>query len=206
MIRNRLNLTSVLAALALASCTASTPTQKGHEMKMAATSPEQIQKIMQQAGQPAEQHEFLHKLVGEWDVESKWRMSPQEEFVPSKATVSRKLVLNKLFLMEEYHDKSEQQPFSGIGMMGYDKVTKEYTSNWYDTMSSATWTSTGKIDSKGATISFNGGGSCPMTGTQKIVDSEFSMVDANTQTYKMYDTTADGVRFLSMELTYKRKA
>ena len=196
---------SVLTVCALVGCTSLTPGPKMAEKQVVAKSPEQMQEIMKQAGQPGEQHEFLHKLVGEWEVESKWRMSPEEEFVPSKATVSRKLVLNGLFLMEEYEDRSEKQPFSGMGILGYDKVAKEYTSNWFDTMSSATWSSTGQIDNQRKTIAFHGGGSCPMTGGKKVIDSEFSMIDEETQTYKMYDISPDGTRFVSMQLTYKRK-
>lgn len=166
-------------------------------------SPEEMAEIMKFAGTPGPEHGFLTPLVGVWKAHSAWRMIPEMPFEYSEAISTKEWVLNGLYLHESYVDKNPKMPFTGMGMLGFDKVLKEYSSSWFDTMNSASWHSRG-TKSSDKVISFTGGGSCPMTGDYKEVSSELEIVNADKHILRMFDTTPSGERFVSMEITYSR--
>lgn len=188
----------IVALISLSSANAVEPPSTEQTMQ------QEMMKKMQDAGKPAAEHELLKPLVGTWSASSSWRMSPEQEFERSSANVTRSWVLGGLFVQESYIDQSSKTPFSGLGMMGYDKVMNEFTATWYDTMSTATWQSTGHAGSEGKVISFQGAGSCPMTGGKKENRSELEIVSNDTNIYRMFDKTSEGKEFKALEIVYQR--
>ena len=174
-----------------------------HMKDMSMPSEAQMAKMMKEAGQPSLKHQALSPLAGSWIAKSKWRMSPEQPMEESQAISKKAWVLNGLFLQEQHDDSNTKHPFKGVGMIGYDKIANNYTSTWFDTMSSATWQSTGEM-AKPNIIQFNGGGSCPMTGEYKEVDSELHIISKNKHVLRMYDRDPEGNRFLNLEIEYTR--
>lgn len=166
--------------------------------------PEQLQKALVEAGKPAEQHAILANLAGSWKATSMWRATPEQKFVKSVANSKRNVILNGLFIKEDYDAPSKQQPFKGLGIWGYDKVSKKFTSAWVDTMSSSIWNSEGELDKSGKKIAFSGSGSDPITGAPKKVRSELEIVNKNKSIFRMYDTAVNGKEFKNLEIVYDR--
>lgn len=45
-----------------------------------------------------------------------------------------KMVLDGRFPYQEFNGQMMGQPYNGIGMDGYDNITKKYVTAWFDTM------------------------------------------------------------------------
>lgn len=193
-----------LSILALSSCSSKTATGSLSPSGLPELSQEEIATKMKEASTPGSEHKAIYPLVGKWKARTKWWMSPETEAEVSTATSERELVLNGLFIQEQYSSKNSSLPFEGVGMIGYDKARGEYNYTWYDTMSSATWMSYGQMDPSGKKILFRGQGVCPMTGAKLETHSELELVDTNTNILRMYMPGPDGKEFQNMEIVFKR--
>ena len=163
-----------------------------------------MMKKMQEAGTPGVQHQMLEPLVGEWKATSSWRMSPTHAPEKSTASAKRTWVLGGRFLQEQYDDANAEHPVKGIGMMGFENVTKQFTTAWFDTMSTAIWQSSGSVDATSKNFAFEGEGSCPMTGGLKKTRSELEIVSTNKNVFRMFDKTPEGKEFKALEIVYER--
>ena len=88
--------------------------------------------------------------------------SPKEWMEPGKppteaaGSVEMKMLLDGRFLQQDFTGEMMGQPYTGIGITGYDNLNKKYVSIWLDTMGTAPFMmeGTGSADSK--TISLKG--------------------------------------------------
>ncbi len=166
--------------------------------------PVELGKKMEEAGQPVDEHKAIYPLVGKWKADSKWWMAPDSDATLSEGVAQRSLVLNGLFIQEEYTDNNPKHPFKGIGMIGFDTVTDLYNYTWFDSMAPSTWLSKGIMDEGGKVIRFSGSGSCPVTGAELATRSELELVDVDTNIFRMYVPGPGGKEFQNVEITYHR--
>lgn len=163
-------------------------------------SPEEIAKLTQ----PGEQHKALQPLIGKWNAKSKFWMDPSGKPEESTASVQRNWILGKRFVRENYIDHSKKAPFTGVGTLGYDNVSKQYVSSWVDTMTTSIMNSTGEADKSGTVFTFNSEVTCPMTGEAQKFRAELAIVNQNKNTYKMYTVGKDGKEVPVLEIEYSR--
>jgi hypothetical protein len=167
-------------------------------------SQEELMKKAMEAGMPSEGHKLLNTLQGTWKTRSIWHMTPEDPGEKSSATAQRTWILGGRFLKEEYRDFHPKAPFRGLGILGFDNVMKVYESTWVDTMTTATWRATGNYNAETKTFSFTGSGSCPIEGGKKETESELEIVNEDKNIYRMYSTSPEGKRFLTLEIEYTR--
>src|SRR4029450_8652344 len=91
-------------------------------------------------------------------------MKPGDKPQQSSGTSSMAWVLGGRFLQQNFKGTWADQPFEGLGSLGYDKVKKEYVSVWMDSMSTALFQGAGQYDPATKTLSETGTFSCPVTG------------------------------------------
>ncbi|MEM7623278.1 MAG: DUF1579 family protein, partial [Planctomycetota bacterium] len=101
---------------------------------------EMILGMMREMGKPAPEHEWMHKLEGDWDFEAKFWLMPGMPPEVSTGTMSRELMLNGLGLRDEmqmdFAVMGEKIPVQGMGWMTYNKATQEYEMAWMDSLES----------------------------------------------------------------------
>ena len=90
--------------------------------------PEQMQAAFEAGSRPGPQHANLKKLSGTWATDVKWWMDPNGKPETSKGKSVNIPILGGRFIREDYSGTMMGQQFQGVGMLGYDNISKEYTS------------------------------------------------------------------------------
>ena len=83
---------------------------------------------------PGEPHKLLASMAGSWTTQTKSWMEPNKPPMESAGTADMKMLLDGRFLQQEFTGDMMGQPYSGIGIDGYDNLRKSYVSTWIDTM------------------------------------------------------------------------
>ncbi|MGI9013544.1 MAG: DUF1579 domain-containing protein [Phycisphaerales bacterium] len=162
-----------------------------------------MQDAMEKYGNPSEEHAMLAKLAGEWECDVKWWFAPGMPPESSPGTASFEMILDGRYLLQTFNGNWDGQEFTGNGLMGYDRMNKQYQSVWVDSFGTGMGFSTGQGD--GHTIELKGVMPDMMLGKNIEVKEIQRMVDADTMVFEMYTPGPDGNMFKSMEITYTRK-
>jgi hypothetical protein len=153
---------------------------------------------------PGEPHKQLASLAGSWTTKTKSWMEPDKPPMESTGTCEDKALLDGRFLQQECTGEMMGQPYTGIGVHGYDNLTKKYVTTWMDSMGTGIFVMDGTASADGKTITLHGSHPDPMGGVMKH-RAVWKIVDANTQTFEMYHKGKDGKEMKMMEITYTRK-
>ena len=158
-----------------------------------------------QLATPGEPHKQLASLAGSWTTKTKTWMEPDKPPMETTGTCEDKALLDGRFLQQECTGEMMGQPYTGIGVHGYDNLTKKYVTTWMDSMGTGIFVMDGTASADGKTITLHGSHPDPMGGVMKH-RAVWKIVDANTQTFEMYHKGKDGKEMKMMEITYTRKA
>lgn len=192
-----------LALAAFPACSApshaapSAPSDGAH----AVMSEEEALKKMMEMAAPGPAHQEILSRAGTWDVDYKYRWSPDAPWTTAQGTVTSKPVLGGRYLMEEHSMEMMGMPMSGLLFLGFDNSTQEYTSLWMDT--SSTWW----VEARGKK---SADGAIEMSGTMKDIAGErpYRMrswsKSAGVMESEMYDTIG-GREVLVMTTTSHKK-
>ena len=172
-------------------------------------SPEQ--RAMMQAwrdyGTPGEQHEMLARRGGTWTVEGKMWETPDSEPTPFTGTSVIKSVMGGRYFLEQIDGPGFMggPPFEARSLFGYDNLTKTYFTFWFDNMMTGVARYEGTASDDGKTIHYTVDAPDVMAGQYKKTRAIDRMIDEDHGIFTMYDTTADGDEFVSMEINITRK-
>lgn len=177
--------------------------EKKHEKPM---DQQAMMEVWKKLAQPGEPHKLFASLAGSWTTQTKEWMEPGKPPMESAGTAETKVLLDGRFLYQEYHAQMMGQPFSGIGIDGYDNVTKKYATAWIDTMGTGIFIMEGTASADGKTITLKG--SHPEPGGGKMSHrAVWKIQDANNQTFEMYGTHGHGGKEMKfLEIVYTRKS
>ncbi len=192
----------VLSACMLCSC--ATTTAPVTPAAKAPPSPAEMQAAFEKSSKVGPEHALLKQLVGTWKADVKWWIDPNGKAEVSTGKSVNTPALGGRFIREEYNGKMMGQPFQGIGFLGFDNVTKQYTSSWIDSMSTTMMTGTGSFDEATKSWSYASSFSCPLSNSKREVKSVTRLIDKNSHVFEMYDLTPEGTQFKTLEITYKR--
>jgi hypothetical protein len=166
-----------------------------------------MMKRWEAAATPGAAHKVLDPLVGEWNVASKWWMSPDQPPMESKGTVTTRWILGGRFLQDDFSGDMMGKPMKGMGLTGYDNLKKKYTSFWVDETSTAMYTSEGDASEDGKVITFLGKMDDVMTGEKnKTIKFVVRIVNASKHIFEMFDMPKnDGKGMKCAEMIYTKK-
>jgi hypothetical protein len=194
----------VLAAMALAMWAFTAP---GNPQEKEAPPMSEEMKAMMDAWMKyaavGEPHKVLAERAGNWDVTVRMWMEPGGAVDESTGTVEASMIMGGRYLVEKYSGTAMGQPFSGMGISGYDNMKKAYVSIWIDSMGTGIMFSEGKAEGK--TLHWVGDMPDPMTGKYRKTRGTDTMMDADHRTAESFDKGPDGKEFKNMELIYVRK-
>ncbi len=154
---------------------------------------------------PGEPHARLAKKAGDWNVAVKMWHTPDME-VPEESigTSSIKSILGGRFILEKFTGEAMGQPFEGLGIGGYDNITKKYFSTWIDTWMTGMLRLDGTAARYGGVINYEGTHPDPLRGKYVKTRSVERTISDDKVIYTSYNTADDGREFKGMELTYTR--
>ena len=166
--------------------------------------PQAMMEMYQKLATPGEPHKLFATLAGSWTTTTKEWMEPGKPPTESTGTAELKMLLDGRFLYQEFVSQMMGQPFSGIGIDGYDNLRKKYVTTWMDTMGTGFFTMEGTASADGKTITLKGQHDEP-GGGQMTHRAVWKIVDNNTQTFDMYGTHHRGKEMKMLEIAYTRK-
>lgn len=185
---------TVFAALAL--MLAAVPT-----ILLAETNAEE--KAWVRAMTPGQPHARLADRAGEWTAVVTIWQEPGAEPITVKGVSTKTMIMGGRFLQEEFSGEFMGGPFRGVGIAGYDNVTGEYVSIWYDNTSTGIHQSTGRDNGKGGQT-FTATHHEPVTGREVKTRSVSHVTDRDHHSFEAYNTLDDGTEFLHMRVDYTR--
>jgi len=95
-----------------------------------------------------DQHKWLQKFVGHWDVESKGSMGEGQPAMVSKGTIESES-LGGFWVMNRMTADFGGMGFTGVQTVGYDPAKKKYVGTWVDSTGSFMWKYEGFVDDSG---------------------------------------------------------
>jgi hypothetical protein len=166
----------------------------------------QMTEQMMKYGMPGENHEFLKRYVGSWEVDITMWQKPGGPPSKSKGTMKNDLILGGRYLKSEFEGMMSGMTFMGLEIIGYDLFTNKYTTFWIDSWSTSfVWTS-GTLDASGKVLSETGMFPDPLTDgreTQKVRNVTTFIGDGQYR-FEMFMSLPDGREMKGLELLCTR--
>ena len=166
--------------------------------------PQAMMEVYKKLATPGEPHKLFASLAGSWTTQTKEWMEPGKPPMESTGLCEEKVLLDGRFLQQECTGEMMGQPFTGIGVNGYDNHTKKYVSTWMDSMGTGIFVMEGTGSPDGKTVKLKGGHQDPIEGTMKH-HAVWKIVDANTQVFELWGSGKHTKDMKMMEITYTRK-
>ncbi len=176
------------------------PAQDQPEMEMSAE-----MEAMAKAGAPGEHHQYLNRMIGDWEGTFRMWMKPGAPTMEMPGTVTREWVLDGRYIREIVDSEGEWGKFRGLGYMGFNNVDGQYEFIWMENMSTAIMFSTGSYDPDSKVLTIRGSHRDPMSGHMFSSRGTLDLSDPNRHTYVGYATGPDGKEFKNFEGTMERK-
>ncbi|MFQ5473207.1 MAG: DUF1579 domain-containing protein [Dehalococcoidia bacterium] len=157
---------------------------------------------------PGEHHQHLKLYAGKWKQANKWRMTPEAPWIESEGQASAEFIFDGRFLMQKVKGAPVfgDQPFEGLGIVGYDNYKKQYVSTWIDSMGTMIVMMHGTCDGSGKTITFRGEMDDPMSGSKLKLRVVYRSQGPDKYDMEYYMTGPDGNEFHSMTIAHTRGA
>jgi hypothetical protein len=138
----------------------------------------------------------LKAFVGTWEL--------TVEGVKEKGSAEIKSILGGRFITEDV-----KVPFGSInmewhGVLGYDRVKKQYTGIWFDNMANTTQSGSGEADKTGRILSFRGEHVDPRGGKAKFL-WRISNDGMKAMTIEMFEVAKDGKETPVMKVRGEKK-
>jgi hypothetical protein len=178
--------------------------EKAADPAQAEMSPEQkaYMDAMIQAGTPGAEHTWLASLAGSWEFKGKSWIAPDAPVTEFVGTEDRAMILGGRVMQAKVTSAFDGMPFEGIGMSGFDNVTKKWWGTWNDNMSTSAMTTTGSC--KDGKCEYQSVAVDPMSG-KPMTGRMTSDHMGDQEHHVMYAMGPDGKEFKAMEFHYTRK-
>lgn len=167
---------------------------------------EDQQKAMEaymKAAAVTENHQFLTKYAGDWDVEVTYWMAPGEPPTKSTATFKGRMLLDGRYLEMTFDGFMMGQAFEGIQLIGFDNLEQKYNTLWIDNTSTSFFITRGTR--KGDVLNETGEWPDPVTGSVVPVKARTTWVGDDEYLYEQWMVMPEGTEHKGMEMRCKQK-
>lgn len=154
---------------------------------------------------PGEAHKKMAALEGTWTAKVTEWMAPGAPPSTSDGTAEFKMLLGGRYLQQIFSGTMMGQPFSGMGISGFDNAKKATRSIWVDSAGTGMMMMTGDWDAEGKTLTETGTMDDFMTGKPMQVKGQMHVADNDHLSYEMWMSGPDGKMFKTVEIAYTRK-
>ena len=193
----------VLASLCVGAAYSFAGDEKDQKKPGTDTAKDAMMEAWAKLAEPGEHHEHLKVLAGTWKTTTKLWMGPGEPDI-SQGVSKNTWILGGRFLQTDFKSSSEEHPFAGLGLLGYDNAKKQHVSVWCDTMSTMIGVSYGTCDDSGKVFTYISSYDDPMTGQTKKMKLVTKVINADKHVFTIHNIDKDGVEHQELEVTYVR--
>jgi hypothetical protein len=160
------------------------------------------------AGMPGPMHAHLAKSVGVWEGKTMSWMAPDAPPTEGTCVSTITTMMDGKFVRSEIKgDIPGMGAFVGLGINGYDNVSKMFQASWIDNMGTGMMTGTGTLSADGKVLTWNMSFYCPITKKQCIMREVDTATGPDSMKLEMFGPhPKTGKEFKSMEIVLHRKA
>lgn len=161
------------------------------------------------AGTPGKMHEHLAKGVGVWRGKTTMWMAPGTEPMTSSTCTSTvtSIMDGRYIRVEMAGEMPGMGPYSGLGLYGFDNVSKKFVSSWVDNHSTGIGNGIGELSADGKTLAWKFTYNCPVTGKPTVLREIETVTGTNTKTLEMFGVDPkSGKEFQMMKIELTRRA
>jgi hypothetical protein len=151
----------------------------------------------QEGIKPGPEHEQLKQMEGVWEA------TIQSKEGDAKGTLTSKMGLGGLWLLDHFKGDFGGMSFEGRGGTSYDPAKKKYVSVWIDSMSGSPMITEGTLDKSTKTLTMHGNMPMP-DGTTLKATTRIQLKDADNMLFTLNAAGPDGKDFEMMKISYKR--
>jgi hypothetical protein len=166
-----------------------------------AFSPEEMKRF-QDSMTPGPKHAEMSRLVGTWEVQSKFWMKPGEPPQQGSGTSELKMLHGGRYLSEEFSGTCPMGTFHGTGLQAWNNAAKQWEHVWFDDMGTGLMFSHGEDQDGGITLTSEH--TCPITGQPVTSRTVVKQVGADERTVEMWSTYPGQPEFQTMSMHYQR--
>jgi hypothetical protein len=141
---------------------------------------------------PGEHHQKLAEKAGDWNYFGKMWQAPGAEPVEFEGTGTIKTLMGGRYIVERVEGPFMDQQFRGMGIFGYENLTRTYVGAWIDNMGTGIMRYEGTPSGDGTTIHWTGDHPDLLNGVYKKSWSIDKTIDRDNLQSAFYDTTAPG--------------
>jgi hypothetical protein len=169
--------------------------------------PAKMEEIKKKYWSPGKEHKVLRSWVGTWKTKNSFWVQPGAPPMTNEGESKFRMLLKGRYLSEQFSAESEEMgEFKGQGTVAYDRVSKEYTHTWIDSMSTGMMVSRGKNSADGSRIEYTSTVKDAIT----MQDVKYRIVshygDPKNRKMEMFATYPGKKEFKNMEITYTKVA
>jgi hypothetical protein len=113
---------------------------------------------------PGPEHQQLAARAGVWDVACSFWMKPDDPVTETKGAMTFASIFDGKYSLGEFTATVMGKPFIGHSIDGFNAVTKQWESIWYDTMGTSITLLSGPSSNNGKTVTYSGSTTCPING------------------------------------------
>lgn len=151
---------------------------------------------------PGPEHELLKSLAGEWNADVT-TYAPDGSTQKSVGRETVRLVLAGRFIESHYAGTTMGKPYTGQGLVGFDKEMKKFISTWADSMTTGILVMYGDVSKDGKVITYYADNKGPDGKTEKW-KSVTTIPDEKTRTFELVVMLADGKEMKVLSTVYTR--
>lgn len=161
-------------------------------------------RAIENAMTPGEGQKKLDPMVGTFDVQIRTWVDPSKPPVESHATSVSAWVLGKRYIQTMLSGYVLDEPFNGIGYIGYDNASKTYQAAWMDTGSTGITWYTGKMGASGKSATMKANVTNPLSAKPAPVELRLSMAENGGHVTEIWGQGNGTKLFKMMELRYTK--
>ena len=144
--------------------------------------PEDMQACMV-AATPGSQHQMLASGAGSWSGKSQMWMAPGMPAMNTENTCTVTPIMDGRYVRTEFAgDMPGMGPFTGLGINGFDNVSKKFVGTWIDNMGTGMMAGTGEASADGKVITWTFALNCPLTGKHTVMRGIDTITGPKTRT------------------------
>jgi hypothetical protein len=175
---------------------------------------DEMQKKFEESMTPGPQHAQLARTAGDFTTATKWRMDPSQPWMEFTGTSKRTMIMGGRYLQEDAEGSMEvpgmsdgkptKTEFKGMGILGYNTISKQYEGSWVGNMGTGVMYMTGRSADHGKTVEWKGSCDDPTTGKPVVMRIVATHQDDDHTLTEFYAPGPDGKEFKTMEIAYTR--
>ncbi len=175
-----------------------------HQGETAELSEEAMWAKMAELATPGPAHAALTPLIGKWKADVEMWPGKDAPAQKSQGTSTNRWILGDRFVVYEFDGLVMGQPFSGMGILGYNNALQQYEGTWIDSMGTYIKPLSRGPKQADGTISISQETDPMGTGNPTLMREVWTVRNENSHVFELFSVGADGIEFRSMKVKYNR--